>query len=102
MWKLIVGAAHFLAEVTLGILVIMGFVCWLWFIAGLLYYRKHKDLPEIHVEAAEHEGMTWWNAWRWSLSERFRPLHDSAIVESVIFAVASLLAFIWILDLVLK
>ena len=102
MWKLVVGVAHFLAEVILGILVITGFVCWLWFIGGLLYYKKHKDLPDVHVEVAEHEGMTWWNAWRWSLSERFRPLHDSAIAESVIFAVASLLAFIWVLDLALK
>ena len=102
MWRLIVGAAHFLAELILGILVIVGFLCWLWFIGGLLYYMKHKDLPDVHVEAEEHEGMTWWNAWRWCLSERFRPLHDSDIAESAIFVVASLLAFIWVLDLLLQ
>ena len=74
----------------------------MWFIGGLLYYTKNKDLPDEHVEAEEHKGMTWWNAWQWSLSERFRPLHDNVIVESVIFAVASLLAFIWALDLLFR
>ena len=102
MWRLIVHAAHFLVEVALGVFVIVGFVCWVWFIAGLLYYRNHKDLPEVHVEAEEHKGMTWWNAWRWSVSDKFRPLNDSIIVESSIFGVTSILALIWVLDLIFK
>jgi hypothetical protein len=102
MWQLIINAAHFLAEVTLGLLVIVGFVCWVWFFLGLLYYRNHKDLPEYHVQADEHEGMTWWNAWRWSGPDRLRPLKDNVIIESAVFGVAAFLAFIWVLDLIFK
>jgi hypothetical protein len=81
-------------------LVILGFVCWVWFIIGLLYYRSHKDLPEYHVQADEHQGLKWWNGWRWSLSDGYRPLKDYVIVESAIFGVSSLLALIWVLDLI--
>ena len=102
MWQLMIKAAHFLAELTLGLLVVVGFVCWVWFVVGLLYYRNHKDLPDYHVQAHEHEGLTWWNAWRWSVSDRFRPLKDNIIIESSIFIVAAFLAFIWVLDLIFK
>jgi hypothetical protein len=102
MWQPIVKTAHFLVEAALGILVILGFMCWVWFIAGLLYYRNNKDLPDYHVEAEEHEGMTWWNAWRWSVSDTYRPLSDNVIVESSVFGLASGLALIWVLDLVFK
>jgi len=97
MWQPIVKSAHFVAELTLGLLVILGFVCWVWFI---LYYRNHKDLPDYHVQAEEHEGLKWWNAWRWSLSESYRPLKDNVIVESAIFCVSSVLALIWVFDLI--
>ena len=100
MWQPIVKSAHFVAELALGLLVILGFVCWVWFIIGLLYYRNHKDLPDHHVQAEEHEGLKWWNAWRWSLSESYRPLKDNVIVESAIFCVSSVLALIWVFDLI--
>jgi len=90
-----------MAELALGLLVILGFVCWVWFIIGLLYYRNHKDLPEYHVQAEEHAGLKWWNAWRWSLSDSYRPLRDNVLVESAIFGVSSVLALIWVLDLIL-
>ncbi len=102
MWQLIVKAAHFLAEVALGLLVIVGFVCWWWFLTGLLYYRNHKDLPEYHTLAEEHKGLRWWNAWRWSVSDTFRPLKDSVLIESLIFGVAAVLALIWVFDLIFK
>ena len=102
MWQMIVQSAHFLAEVALGILVIVGFVCWGWFIAGIFYYKNHKDLPKNHVLAEEHEGLRWWNGWRWSVSHTFRPLKDIVIIESSIFGVAAALALIWVLDLIFK
>ena len=68
MWQLLVNVAHFLSEVVLALSVALGFVCWVWFAIGLLYYNNNKDLPDVHVDAEAHEGMTWWNAWRWSLS----------------------------------
>ena len=102
MWGFIVGAARFLAEAALGVLVIAGFMCWGWFLFGILYYRNHKDLPDIHVQAEEHKGLRWWNAWRWSVSDRYRPLNDNVIAESSIFGVASVLALIWVVDLILK
>ena len=73
MWQLLVSVAHFLSEVVLALSVALGFVCWVWFGIGLLYYNNHKDLPDIHVDAEAHQGMTWYNAWRWSVSENFRP-----------------------------
>ena len=100
MWNLIEYSARFLGELALGILVILGFVCWVWFILGLLYYRNHKDLPEYHVQAEEHKGLKWWNGWRWSLSDSYRPFKDYVIVESAIFGVTSLLAFIWVLHII--
>ena len=77
MWQLLVSMAHFLSEVVLALSVALGFVCWVWFVIGLLYYNNHKDLPDIHVDAEAHQGMTWYNAWRWSVSENFRPLSRS-------------------------
>ena len=102
MWQLLVSVAHFLSEVVLALSVALGFVCWVWFGIGLLYYNNHKDLPDIHVDAEAHQGMTWYNAWRWSVSENFRPLSDYVIVESSIFGVVSALAFIWVFDLILR
>lgn len=101
MWQPIVKSAHFVAELALGVLVILGFMCWVWFIYGLLYYRTHKDLPDYHVQAEEHQGLKWWNAWRWSLSESYRSLQHNIIVESAIFGISSILALIWVLDLIL-
>ena len=100
MWRPIVTLSHFLAELTLGILVILGFVCWIWFFIGLLYYRNHKDLPDYHVQAEEHQGLKWWNGWRWSLPDSYRPLKDNLIAESAVFGVSSLLALIWLADLI--
>ena len=100
MWTPIVNLSHFLAELTLGILVILGFVCWGWFVIGLLYYRNHKDLPDYHVQAEEHQGLKWWNAWQWSLADNYRPLKDNPIAESAVFGVSSLLALIWLADLI--
>lgn len=100
MWRPIVSSAHFVAELALGLLVILGFVCWVVFLIGLLYYRNHKDLPKYHVQAEEHQGLKWWNAWRWSLSDSYRPLKDYVIVESAIFSVTSLLALIWVLHII--
>ena len=100
MWRPIVNLSHFLAELTLGILVILGFVCWVWFFIGLLYYRNHKDLPDYHVQAEEHQGLKWWNAWQWSLADNYRPLKDIPIAESTVFGVSSLLALIWLADLI--
>ena len=100
MWTPIVNLSHFLAELTLGILVILGFVCWVWFFIGLLYYRNHKDLPDYHVQAEEHQGLKWWNGWRWSLPDSYRPLKDNLIAESAVFGVSSLLALIWLADLI--
>jgi len=102
MWQLVVSAAHFLSEVILGLAVIVGFVCWGWFVYGLLYYRNHKDLPQYHTQAEEHQAMTWWNAWRWSVSESYRPLRDSVIIEAVAFGIAAALALLWVIDLILK
>jgi hypothetical protein len=90
MWQLLVNVAHFLSEVILALSVALGFVCWVWFIIGLLYYRNHKDLPDYHVEAEAHEG------------NNFRPLKDSVIIESSIFGVVSALALIWVFDLILR
>jgi hypothetical protein len=100
MWSLIENSVRFLADLALGILVILGFVCWVWFIIGLLYYRNHKDLPDYHVQADEHKGLTWWNGWRWSLSDSYRPLKEYAVVEAAIFGVTSLLALIWLLHVI--
>jgi len=100
MWRPIVKSAHFVAELTLGILVILGFVCWVWFFIGLLYYRNHKDLPDYHVQAEEHQGLKWWNAWRWSLADNYRPLKDIPLAESAVFGVSSVLALIWLIDLI--
>ena len=100
MWRPIVNLSHFLAELTLGILVILGFVCWVWFFIGLLYYRNHKNLPDYHVQAEEHQGLKWWNAWQWSLADNYRPLKDNPIAESAVFGVSSLLALIWLADLI--
>ena len=102
MWQLLVNVAHFLSEVILALSVALGFVCWVWFAIGLLYYNNHKDLPDIHVDAEAHQEMTRYNAWRWSVSENFRPLRDNVIVESSIFGVVSALAFIWVIDLILR
>jgi len=101
MWQPIVKSAHFVAELALGVLVILGFMCWVWFIYGLLYYRTHKNLPDYHVQAEEHQALKWWNAWRWSLSESYRPLQDNIIVESAVFGISSILVLIWVLDLIL-
>ena len=100
MWQPIVGVAHFVAELVLGILVVLGFLCWLWFIAGVINYKKYKDLPEDEVEAEELEGLKWWNAWRWIGADAYRPLQDNVIIESSIFGVASVLALIWVLDMI--
>jgi hypothetical protein len=102
MWQLLVSVAHFLSEVVLALSVALGFVCWVWFVIGLLYYNNHKDLPDVHVDAEAHQGMTWYNAWRWSVSENFRPLSEYVIAESSIFGVVSALAFIWVFDLMLR
>ena len=102
MWQLLVNVAHFLSEVVLALLVALGFICWVWFVIGLLYFKNHKDLPDYHVDAEAHQGMTWWNAWRWSVSDNFRPLKNYVIVESSIFGVVSALAFIWVFDLMLR
>ena len=102
MWQLIINTAHFLSEVVLGLMVIVGFVCWGCFVSGLLYYRNHKDLPTYHTQAEEHKGMTWWSAWRWSVPESYRPLHDHVISESVVFGVAAALALLWVVDLIFK
>ena len=102
MWQLLVNVAHFLSEVVLALSVALGFVCWVWFVFGLLYYNNNKDLPEIHVDAEAHQAMTWYNAWRWSVSENLRPLSEYVIVESSIFGVVSALAFIWVFDLILR
>ena len=100
MWRPIVTSTHFVAELALGLLVIVGFACWVWFFIGLLYYRNHKDLPEYHVQAEDHKELKWWNAWRWSLSDSYRPLKDNVLVESAIFGVSSVLALIWVFDLI--
>jgi hypothetical protein len=102
MWEMIVKAAHFAAEVALGIFVILGLVCSGCFLSGLLYYRNHRDLPEYHVQAEEHEGLTWWNAWRWSVPDRYRLLGDNVLVEALVFGFASVLALVWVLDLLFK
>jgi hypothetical protein len=100
MWRPIVTSTHFVAELALGLLVIVGFACWVWFFIGLLYYRNHKDLPEYHVQAEDHKELKWWNAWRWSLSDSYRPLKDNAVFESAIFGVSSVLALIWVFDII--
>ncbi len=102
MWHMIVKVAHFLAEVSLGLMVIVGFVCWWWFVTGIFYYRENKDLPDYHTQAEEHKGLRWWNGWRWSVEDTYRPLKDSVIIESSIFGVTSVLALIWVLDLLFK